>query len=297
MVIENTEWAQVRSQIIPDLFGSLRYAHSNRNAENYNRTGTWSYLCNGVACESEPVGMMLDHLASRTHDEVKATADWSPNEKLTASMMVKFANDDYPSTTYGMRSNSNLSVGPDVSYQLSKGLMAHAYYTFEQIYYNQSSLYASAGTGLGPTGTGFSAPWNLKTTDQTHTVGITVDWQAIPDVLKFTADYNLSYGDVNYALGDGGYLVGGKVTSTTLANLTIQPLPDVTAMMNSISLRGEYTFRPNATLIFGYAYERFSYADYAYNVGATQYVNAFFPGSLKPNFGIHTVGAAVRYRF
>lgn len=38
-------------------------------------------------------------------------------------------------------------------------------------------------------------------------------------------------------------------------------------------------------------------ADYAWNVGATQYVNAFFPGSLQPKLGIHTVGAALRYRF
>ena len=74
-------------------------------------------------------------------------------------------------------------------------------------------------------------------------------------------------------------------------------MPDVTAMLNSISIRAEYKFRPNMTLIGGYAYERFSYADYAYNVGATQYVDAFFPGSLKPNFGIHVVGAALRYRF
>jgi len=297
VVIENSEWAQVRSQIVPDVFAALKYTHSNRVAQNYNTNGTYSYLCNGTPCESEPVGMVLYYLASRTRDEVKSTIDWSPNEKITGSLMVRYADDQYPDTTYGMRSNTNLSVGPDITYQISPALMVHGFYTFEQIYFNQNSLYASAGTGLGPTGTGFSAPWNLKTTDQTHTLGITLDWQAIPNKLKFSADYNFAYGNTNYALGDGGYLVGGKVTAANLANLAIQPLPDVTAMLNSISLRGEYTFRPNMTLIGGYAYERFSYADFAYNVGSTQYVNAFFPGSLKPNFGIHVVGAALRYRF
>lgn len=297
VVIENTEWAQIRSQIVPSLFASLRFTHADRSAQNYNRNGTWSYLCNGVACESEPLGMVLYYLASREHNEVKSTIDFSPNEKIASSLMVRYSSDHYPDSTYGMRDNTNLAIGPDVQYQVTPAVNLHAYYTFQQIYFNQNSLYASAGTGLGPTGTGFSAPWNLKTTDQTHTAGITVDWQVIPNKLKLSADYNFAYGDTNYALGDGGYLVGGRVAATTLANLIIVPLPDVTAMLNTISLRAEYNIRPNITLIGGYAYERFSYADFAYDVGATQYVNAFFPGTLKPNFGIHTVGAALRYRF
>lgn len=298
VVIENSEWAQVRSQIIPDLLGTLKYTHANRTAQNYNPSGTWSYLCNGTGdCESEPVGMVLFYLATRTRDEVKGMLDWSLNEKLDGSLMVRFANDQYPDSTYGMRSNYNLSIGPDVSYNLGHNLSLHAFYTFQQIYFDQNSVYSRSPTSLGPTGTGYIAPWNLKTTDQTHTLGITVGWQAIPEKLKLTADYNFSYGDTNYAMGDGGYLAGGAVSASNLANLVILPLPDVTAMMNSISLRAEYKFRPNVTLIGGYSYERFSYADYAWNVGTTQYVNAFFPGSLQPNFGIHTVGAALRYRF
>ncbi len=297
VVIENTAWARIRSQVMPDVFAALRYAHSDREAHNYDRNANWRYLCGGAQCESEPAGLVMYYLASRTRDEVKGTLDWSPTHAITTSMMVRFANDNYGDSTYGMRSNYNLSLGPDVTYQVSKGLVAHAYYTFQQIYYNQNSLYASAGTGTGPTGTGYRAPWNLKTTDQTHTVGVTVDWQAIPEVLKFTADYNLSYGNTNYALGDGGYLVGGRVSATTLANLAVQPLPDVTALLNAISIRGEYSFRPNMTLMFGYAYERFSYADYAYGAGSTQYVNAFLPGTYKPNYAIHVVGAGLRYRF
>ena len=214
VVIENTEWAQLRSQVIPNVFASVKYSHSNRTAQNYNPDGTWSYLCNGTACESEPLGMVLYYLASRTRDEVKSTLDWSPSEKITGSLMVRFANDQFPNSTYGMRSNHNLSVGPDVTYQITPALMLHGFYTFEQIYFDQNSLYSRSPTSLGPTGTGYIAPWNLKTTDQTHTIGITLDWQAIPDKLKFTADYNFSYGDTNYAMGDGGYLAGGNVSAS-----------------------------------------------------------------------------------
>jgi len=108
---------------------------------------------------------------------------------------------------------------------------------------------------------------------------VTADWKAIPDVLKFSFSYNFSYGDTGYALGDGMALIGGGQTSqTTPAALTLQSLPDVTSMLNMLSIRGEYTFRPNWTVIFGYAYERFSYKDFMNGQSSTEYAMHCSPG-------------------
>jgi hypothetical protein len=131
-----------------------------------------------------------------------------------------------------------------------------------------------------------------------HTFGLTSDWNAIPEVLKISFNYNFSYGNTAYAVGDGMAVIGGGQNSqTTLASLALQQLPDVTSMLNLVSVRGEYTFRPNWTVIFGYAFERFSYKDFMNGISPTQFANAILPGTLNPNDSVHVIGAGLRVRF
>jgi MtrB/PioB family decaheme-associated outer membrane protein len=295
-VTTNTLAAKIRSQVLDDVFGALSFAHEDRNAHNYVNNNTWNLL--GATGVGNPTGALMYFEASRRHDEVKGTLDYSPLHNLTTMFMVKFSNDFYPDDQYGLRSNHNFEIGPDVSWQPTPTMNLHAYYTFQQIYYNQNSIYSSAGTGTGPTGTGYYVPWNAKTTDYVHTFGLTMDWQAIQDVLKFSLDYNLSYGDTAYALGDGMALVGGGITAAaTIASLNFQALPDVTSMLNMVQIKGEYTFRPNMTLIFGYAFERFTYNDWINGTGSTTYANALLPGTLNPNDSIHIFSVGMRVRF
>jgi hypothetical protein len=248
-------------------------------------------LISGAAYPPNPLGFFMFFEASRKRDEVKGTLDASPTSDLTASLMVKFAKDTYPEGTYGLRNNHNLSVGPDVSWQISKSLSAHAYYTYQQIFYDQASIYLSGG---------YTFPWTSQSTDSVNTFGAKLDWQAIPDVLKFTLDYNLSAGDTAYAFGDSVFPALGTVATTTptlVPSLTWKPLPDVKSTLNVVSLRGEYTFRPDMTMVFGYAFERFTYKDFMYFAGATQYANALLPGTVQPNDSVHVVYAALRFRF
>ena len=141
-------------------------------------------------------------------------------------------------------------------------------------------------------------PWQNKTTDSVHTFGLSVDWEAIKDVLKISLDYNLSYGDTAYALGDGMALIGGSITSpSTIAALNFQSLPDVTSMLNMIQITGQYKVRPNMTVIFGYAFEKFDYNDFMNVASPTQYANAVLPGTLSPNAVVQVVGAGLRIRF
>ncbi len=68
-----------------------------------------------------------------------------------------------------------------------------------------------------------------------HTVGVSLECQAIKDVLKISLDYNMSYGDTAYALGDGMVLIGGSITNpAAIASLNFQPLPDVTSMVQVV---------------------------------------------------------------
>jgi len=295
-VTSDTVTAKVRSQLDDDVFGAVSFAHQDRNANNYANGNTWALLSGG-GVNADIAGTVMYFEASRKHDEEKATLDFSPIHSLNTTVMTKFSHDVYPGTIYGLRNNHNFQIGPDLAWEMTPALNTHAYYTYQQIYYEQASLYTS-GTNFGPTGTGYYVPWTNKTTDSVHTVGVTADWQAIPDVLKISFIYNFSYGDTAYALGDGMALIGGGQTSqSTLANLTLQSLPDVTSMLNMVSIRGEYTIRPNWTVIFGYEFERFSYKDFMNGTSPTQYANAILPGTLNPNDSVHVIGAGLRIRF
>lgn len=296
-VTSNTVTAKVRTQLDDDVFGALSFAHQDRNANNYANGNTWNLLTGG-GVNPDISGTLMYFEASRKHDEVKGTLDWAPVHTVNTTVIAKFSHDTYPGTLYGLRDNHNFLIGPDVAWQATPALNAHAYYNYQQIYYEQASLYSSAGNGLGALQTGYYVPWTNKTTDAVHTVGITADWQAIPDVLKIVFNYNFSYGDTAYALGDGMAVIGGGQTSqSTLANLTLQNLPDVTSMLNMVGVRGEYTIRPNWTVIFGYEFERFSYKDFLNDTSPTQYANALLPGTLNPNESVHVLGAGLRIRF
>ena len=131
-----------------------------------------------------------------------------------------------------------------------------------------------------------------------QTLGVNADWQPIPQKLKITFDASLSMGDTAYALGEGVAMFGGAINSpTTGPATTFQSLPDVKSTLMMVSVRGEYNFTPTTSLLFGYAYERFNYKDFMNGVGATQYANAFVPGTMNPNEAVHVVSAAVRMRF
>jgi MtrB/PioB family decaheme-associated outer membrane protein len=300
LVTSNRISAKIRGPVTDWAFGSLSAAHEDRVAHNYNTTTQWSLLCN--TCNADPTNFLLFYEASRKHDEVKATLDVSPTNDLTASLIVKFSNDKYPDNSTGLRNNHNIIVGPDVSWQIGKSLTAHAFYTYQQIFYSQSSIYQSPNPPATPaptaTNTQFSVPWTANTTDSVQTFGVNVDWQAIPDVLKLSLDYNFSYGNTSYALGEGVVAFGGAITTPTFApSITTQALPDVKSMLSVISLHGEYAIRPNITLMFGYAWERFTYKDFMVGTSPTQFANAFLPGTLAPNDSIHVVSAAMRFRF
>jgi MtrB/PioB family decaheme-associated outer membrane protein len=296
-VTSNTVTAKVRTQLADDVFGALSVSHQDRNANNYANGNTWMLMTNGGVNPDTPPAFLMYFEASRKHDEVKGTLDWSPIHSLNTTLMVRLANDTYPDTQNGLRNNFNFEIGPDVSWDILPNLTTHAFYTFQQIHYVQSSVYSS-GTNLSATGTGYYVPWTNTSNDVVHTVGVTADWKAIPDVLKISFNYNFSYGDTGYALGDGMAVIGGgQTTQTTPAALTLQNLPDVTSMLNMISIRGEYTLRPNWTVIFGYAFERFSYKDFMNGQSSTEYANALLPGTLNPNDSIHVIGAGLRVRF
>ena len=305
--------AQIRSTLTDSLSASVRYLHENRWAGEYNPGAAYSLL--GLAGTTDFYGFYDFYLASRRRDEVKGTIDYAPGPEspflrvpgLTISLVGKADYDFYPTSALGLKSNNNISIGPDVSYEISKALSVHAFYEYQKIFFNTNSMVSNAvcngsGTTLTPgPGCANNGTWNQKTDDETHTVGASAEWQPIPDKLKVSLDYTLSYGNTSYTFADGGiYSFPTSATNPTpvaTSGLYIQALPSTSGMLNSISLQVEYKIRENISIVGGCAFERFTYKDYAYGATATQFSNAILTGDAKPNYAVVVAGAALHLRW
>lgn len=117
---------------------ALSAAYEDRNARNYNPQGWWQAACGG--CSVEPSNFLMFFESSRKHVETKATLDYAPLDSVTVSLFGKYAKDNYPTNNYGLRNNTNFTIGPDVSWQATKDLSFHAYYTYQQLFFLQSSI-------------------------------------------------------------------------------------------------------------------------------------------------------------
>ena len=295
----NRAGVKLRSTVLDDVFASIGYLHEDRRARLYDSNGWWRSMGCGTPvgtadCGAEPAGFYMFFEAPRVRDEVKGLFDLSPQGPLTGSLMVKYAKDRYTDSTYGLRDNSNFTVGPDIAWKPRADFSAHAYYTYQRINRDNASLYSSGNAAT----TGYFVPYTEKTKDSTQTLGVSADWAAIPDKLHLTLDYNLSYGDTAYVLGDGGALIGNAIASQiTIAALNFQPLPNVKTTLNTVRLKGDYTLSSNMVLMLGYAYERFTYQDPMQSNATTQYADLMLPGTYTPNAAIHVVSTGIRFKF
>src|SRR4029077_16531907 len=101
--------------------------------------------------------------------------DYSPLHNVTTTISAKLRDDNYPHSALGLQSNYNISVGPDVEWEIMPGMNLHAHYMFERYYYHQNDIYWTTSTcnSNGVTQPpGCNGLWNGKTTDNAQTLGV-----------------------------------------------------------------------------------------------------------------------------
>ena len=118
--------AGVRTALSESLAASVRYLYQDRWAGNYNPGAVFQAL--GLPTTADYFGYYDFYLASRTRNEVKGNLDYMPLPGLTVSLVGKGDWDFYPVSALGLKSNNNFSIGPDITYEISKTLSMHAYY-------------------------------------------------------------------------------------------------------------------------------------------------------------------------
>jgi MtrB/PioB family decaheme-associated outer membrane protein len=264
--------------------------------------------------------------APMTLASVNLRGDYSPGGAFSGGLSFKAENDEfhYPSTTAGtpagtlpanlvnqvegIKQDYNLTAGIDGNYRPVEGVNFHAYYTYEQIFYNNLGNGACADSAAAPLCTGSAGYFQNKYTNDVQTVGLSTEWQAT-DKLKLSAEYTFSYGAVMFGEYNGVFVPLGAVTQTYQ---NVSNYPDDHSIMNALTLKASYKLTDNIELSLGAMYSMFSDKDWRDLTGAVvpdcpagggctaaqqNTVAILTPGYASPNYNVGAVMAMLKVKW
>jgi len=258
---EKTLWGELRVRPHEILDASIKYTYANRSNSDYDR----------VAEITSPQNqrMRLYNLASRTRNKVGGALSITPVSALTLGLSADYYKDDYDNTSLGLTEAKGISYTADVSYFINENLTTTAYYTREVLKSDQAGSQSFA-----------SPDWFMDDENTTHTVGVGINWAAIPDKLDIGAD--LVHSDYT-----------GKINYDNAADY-----PDLESTLKSARLHGTYKMKDNLSLKLAYRYEDYSEDDWAKDgIGVATLPTVLGLGAKTQDYDVHVISASIRYDF
>lgn len=221
-------------------------------------------------------------MANRDQFKVSGSASFDASDTVMFYLLGHYAKDDYKDTIIGLNESSNSSITLDASFQPNKELSGHAFITFEKYSYDQTGYGRRGGQ---PVDELEAKSWYLGTGDKIATVGLGLDYNPANQPVSFDVDYTYSSAVTDYGITAG-------------ADLSFEPLPDLTTKVHNIALRGDYEFSDNLTLRLRYLFEKTDTTDFALDgidINSMQYIVGL--GNLAPNYSVHVLGLSTVLRF
>jgi hypothetical protein len=255
-----------------DRSGVLDYWTAWQNLE----TGSPAWAAGGT-----PSGAYYQ--APMTLASINVRGDYTPGGPFSGGVSFKAENDDfhYPNTTdgtgqttslnlqnqvYGIKSDYNLTASIDGNYRPSDTVSFHAYYTYEQLFYNNlgngecadSTGLVAAATASAPAQycTGSAGYFQNKYTSGVSTVGLIGEWKPM-DRLKLSADYTFAYGSVLFGNYNGVYIAPASGNPLAYTYQNVSNYPDENSMMNSLTVKAKYDVTDNIELGLGVGWSMF----------------------------------------
>jgi MtrB/PioB family decaheme-associated outer membrane protein len=266
--------------------------------------------------------------APYTMEAANARLDYAPSGPFSSGLTFKFENDNYqdgnatePNGTVtnflnqseGIKQNQSITAGVDGNYRATDAVNLHAFYTFEQIYFDNvgngaCSTTATAKTAnCGGTGT-VASPSNLglfynKYTNDVQTVGASVEWKPT-DQLKLSIEEIFAFGDVTFADGNGVF-----VTTQTQTYQNIVNYPNEPSIMNQVTAKVKYQLTENVELGLGAGWSMFQIKNWNDTSCAVMLANGtcgagsgsaaanLTPGYLSPNYNVGAVMAMLKVKW
>jgi MtrB/PioB family decaheme-associated outer membrane protein len=307
-------WTNTGTVALTSAFGTQ--LNGKLSFDYVNRSGSLSYITpwQNLTGAPDPTFSGAYYQAPMTSQAVTLRADYSPTEKVSASLYVKFKNENfnYPAATLagtdpgtvlplsgtgqGIRQDYSLSVGPDINYRPTSDLNLHFFYTYEQLFYDNLGNGQCSVAPVTALCTGTAGFFRNTDTSSTHTVGISGEW-TVNEKLKLRAEYTMSYGTVMFGEFDGVFV---PVVTQSFQNLT--NYPDINSLMNNVRFTATYQLRPNIELIGQGVYTSFRNNDWndtanAVQGAGTSAISFLTPGYAAPNYSVVALLAGVKFRF
>ena len=258
---EKILWGKLRVRPYEILDASVKYTYANRSNSGYQ----------SVADISPPQNqrMRLFNLADRVRNKVSADLLITPLSALTLGLSADYYNDDYDDTTLGLKEAKGTSYTVDISYFINENLSTTAYYTRELLQSDQAGSQSFA-----------NPDWFTDDENGTHTVGVGINWDVIPDKLDIGAD--LVYSDYT-----------GKINYDNAADY-----PDLESTLKSVQLHGTYRVKDNISLKLAYWYEDYSEDDWAKDgIGVATLPTVLGLGAKTQDYDVNVIAASIRYDF
>lgn len=304
----NSAGVHLSTMLGSDFMGRLSYDYADRSGTLIYGTA-WGNLETGAPEEyGTPSGAYYQ--APMTSHTVVLRGDYAPSPRFSGGVFLKYRDEHfhYPEIDaaaptsdtnllgrgMGIVEDSNLTVGPDVSYRPNKDVDLHAYYTYEMIFFDNRGNGACANSNTGNC-LGSVGYFQNKYTSHMNTAGMSADWLVNPK-LKIKGEYNYSSGSVMF-----GEFNGVMVASVSQLYQNVTPYPDIDSTMHDLRLTAVYQLTPNIEWSLMYAYNMFHNNDWNFltppiqtTTNTSTTISILTPGYPPPRYDVSTVGTMVR---
>ena len=270
---DKTLWAKLKLHPLETLEGTLKYSYSTRDASTYVPLASQNILLeNPVFPESVNPLMQAFELADRNRNKLGLDVAYNPRENLSLNLNVEYNKDDYPNMVLGLTQAKGFTFTPGLTYTFSERLSASAYYTYDKLSSDQTGR---EWIPLPPVGT----TWMESDSNLTQTLGLNVNWKAIPEKLDLGADavYSKFTGKIQYA--------------------GAPDLPDLSSSLLAIGVHGNYKMKENLSLRAALWYEKYDESDWAKNASADFLPTVLSLGIAPQNAETYLISLSARYEF
>jgi MtrB/PioB family decaheme-associated outer membrane protein len=240
---EITYRIQLRRALSETLNGSIGYAYSDRNGDDFTRTNE---------LQSDQINPI--HIADRERNRFRLMVDWTPTPPLTVTFNAEYAKDEYGFTDarpFGLREGEATLFSLDVLYAVSERWQVNAWYARDNTKANQVGQRAATGTA----GSAVKVA-DLEDTGDNFGAGLQGVLSArLKAGVDFLYSRNVNKYPETITLTGPGTVFPAGITG---------PLPDIKNELTRFKLYAVYALEKNADVRLDYIYERWETDDWTW---------------------------------
>jgi hypothetical protein len=265
--------------------------------------------------------------ADRNQNILNTRVNVMAMEDLDVGVNLQVKRATYPDSFYGLKKDSQDSLGMDLNYQASSSSIFTAFYNYQQgkkgMTMNSGIL---AGTGCtvpgqiisavtcadtsgGNTGARpYSEIWSSNTTDRNDVVGLGLQQDLGFAHVGIDYTYAKSTTHIAYDIPNNAAFSGNALTSSAMAALAGSALPDMTTVQNTITLNLFRQIDKKTSIRASYRHDGMKIKDWHYD-GVIRNAMAAYDGNVATgnagtllldsgpmNYHVNTFGVFLNYK-